>query len=393
MNEKEIAEIRRRFRADRGTITHVRGCYVNEQKEIVAQFDQSLTLMPQEEAEKMLAVLKKTLSGTVGKNLINLSFSTAQVVDSEEHRLLMTLRDTKLEEEEAVQRFFETVIPAVALEGTYLILLCQDTYDVPFRSKDGQKLEDASEEVFSYILCSICPVKMTKPALCYHIPENQFRSLPPDWLVSPPQAGFLFPAFDDRSTNLYGALYYTRDTADSQEELAQAVFHLPLPMPAQEQKETFQEILTQSLAEACSYDVLQTVHDQLCQRMEEHKESRDPEPLTVSAKEVGGILLDYGIDDEQVAAFEEKCDEAFGTEAVFAPQNLVEQKRWEVQTPDVSIRVAPGRGDLVQTRIIDGARYILIRAEEGVEVNGVAIQIRPEPIPSPVETEKDPLST
>ena len=185
MNEKEIAEIRRRFRADRGTITHVRGCYVNEQKEIVAQFDQSLTLMPQEEAEKMLAVLKKTLSGTVGKNLINLSFSTAQVVDSEEHRLLMTLRDTKLEEEEAVQRFFETVIPAVALEGTYLILLCQDTYDVPFRSKDGQKLEDASEEVFSYILCSICPVKMTKPALCYHIPENQFRRI--GWFRRPRQ--------------------------------------------------------------------------------------------------------------------------------------------------------------------------------------------------------------
>lgn len=351
MNEKEIAEIRRRFRADRGSITHVRGCYVNEQKEIVAQFDQSLTLMPQEEAEKMLAVLKKTLSGTVGKNLINLSFSTAQVVDSEEHRLLMTLRDTKLEEEEAVQRFFETVIPAVTLEGTYLILLCHDTYDVPF------------------------------------------RSLPPDWLVSPPQVGFLFPAFDDRSTNLYGALYYTRDTAVSQEELAQAVFHLELPMPAQEQKETFQEILTQSLAEDCSYDVLQTVHDRLCQRMEEHKETRDPEPLTVSPKEVGGMLLDCGIDDGQVAAFEEKCEEVFGTEAAFSPQNLVEKKRWEIHTPDVSIRVAPGRGDLVQTRIIDGARYILIRAEEGVEVNGVAIQIRPENDPSLPETGKTEDST
>ena len=106
MNEKEIAEIRRRFRADRGSITHVRGCYVSEQKEIVAQFDQSLTLMPQEEAEKMMAVLKKTLSGTLGKNLMNLSFSTAQVVDSDEHRLLMDLRDSKLEDENAVQRFF-----------------------------------------------------------------------------------------------------------------------------------------------------------------------------------------------------------------------------------------------------------------------------------------------
>ena len=142
MNEKEIAEIRRRFRADRGSITHVRGCYVNEQKEIVAQFDQSLTLMPQEEAEKMMAVLKKTLSGTLGKNLMNLSFSTAQVVDSDEHRLLMDLRDSKLEDENAVQRFLKSVIPAVMMEGTYLILLCHDTYDVPFpqqrRTKAGR---------------------------------------------------------------------------------------------------------------------------------------------------------------------------------------------------------------------------------------------------------------
>ena len=83
MNEREVAEIRRRFRPDKSNITHVRGCYVNEQREIVAEFNQSLGLMPQEELEKFLSILKRTLSGTVGKNLIDIEFTTKQLVDSE----------------------------------------------------------------------------------------------------------------------------------------------------------------------------------------------------------------------------------------------------------------------------------------------------------------------
>ena len=83
MNEKEISEIRRRFRPDRSGISHIRGCYVNENREIVSQFDQSLGLMSQEESEKLLAILRRTLSGTLGKNLADITFSTQQAVDSD----------------------------------------------------------------------------------------------------------------------------------------------------------------------------------------------------------------------------------------------------------------------------------------------------------------------
>ena len=159
MNEKEISEIRRRFRPDKSNITHVRGCYVNERQEIVAAFDQSLALLPQEESENLLAVLRRTLSGTLGKNLIDMPFSTAQVVDSDEHRLLMALRDSALNDEAAVSALFEKIIAAYRPEGTYLILLAHDTYDVPFRSRDGERQDDASSETYSYVLCSICPVK------------------------------------------------------------------------------------------------------------------------------------------------------------------------------------------------------------------------------------------
>ena len=224
MNEKEVGELRRRLRPEKNSITHIRGCYVNEMGESVAQFDQSLALMTQEETETLLALLRRTLSGTLGKNLLDLSFETRQVVEGEEHRRLMRLRDTALKDEEAVEEFFQLVRQSLTLEGNYLILLVYDRYDVPYRAKDGERQEDAAAEVYSYLLCSICPVKQTKPALSYHVRENEFHNRRADWLVSPPELGFLFPAFDDRSTNLDNALYYTRDSGENHPELVEAVF-------------------------------------------------------------------------------------------------------------------------------------------------------------------------
>lgn len=377
MNEKEIAEIRRRYRQGKTNITHVVGCYVNEERQIVARFDQSLTLSGQEEADKFLALLRRTLSGTPGKNLIDVSFSTAQVAGNagDEHALLMALRDSKLQDEAAREEFYARAIETLDVEGNYLILLTCDSYDVPGFAKDGQRFEDGSEEVYTGVLCSVCPVKMTKPALSYFVVENAFRNRDIDWLVAPPEVGFLFPAFDDRSTNLYGALYYTRDTTHSHTAFTDRIFAAPLPMPAAAQKETFDAILAESLGEDCSCQVVQSVQEQLCSMIAEHKESGEPQPLLLDRHAAARVLEECGVEDARVAAFEQRFEEDFGPEAALPPKNLVDTKHLELRCPDVTIQVNPERGDLVQARIIDGVRYILIRAEEGVEVNGVEVTI------------------
>lgn len=376
MNEKEIAELRRRYKPDKSNISHIRGCYVNETGEIVSEFNQSLALTAQEETEKLLAILKKSLSGTLGKNLIDISFETKQVVDGEEHALLMALRDSKLGDDEAVQALYRRILNSVMIEGSYMILLAHDTYDVPFRSRDGERMEDASTDVFSYILCAICPVKLTKPALSYYVYENEFHSLQTDWIVSSPEIGFMFPAFDDRCSNIYGALYYTRDITKNQSDFVDALFRAPLPMPAAAQKDAFEAILGEALAEDCSCGVVQAVHEHLCERIEEHKANHEEEPLVVTKEEVKTVLDACGVPETRVAAFGRKYDEEFGEEAALSPRNLVDTAKLEVRTPDVVIRVSPERGDLVETRVIDGVKYILIRADEGVEVNGVDVNIR-----------------
>lgn len=375
MNEKEVAEIRRRFKPEKSSITHVRGCYVNESGEIVSQFDQSLGIMSQEDGEMILSTLKRTLSGGLGRNLVDISFSTQQVVGSDEHSLLMALRDSSLADENAVQAFFQRAIASLDLEGSYLILLARDAYDVPYRSGDGDKQADGGSEVYSYILCSVCPVKMTKPALSYRAHENLFGHLAIDWVVAPPELGFLFPAFNDRSADIYSALYYSRDAAENHQGFVDTVFHVEPPMPAEQQKQTFQAVLRDSLADECSFDVVQAVQDQLCGMIEMHKESKVPEPLVISKGTVKQVLSSCGVTQEHTAAFEEKYVSEFGEDTGLSPKNLVDTKQLEICTPDVTIRVSPERSDLVETRVIDGVKYILIRADESVEVNGVNVHI------------------
>ena len=375
MNEKEISEIRRRFRQDKSNITHIRGCYVNEKKEIVTEFDEPLSMMDEEECEKFLTILKRTLSGNLGKNLTDISFTTSQVVDSEEHRLLMSLRESDLKNDDVVRDFFLRVAESVSMDGHYLILLAHDTYDVYYRSRDGQRQDDASSEVYSYIVCSICPIKMTKPALSYYIPENRFRNLQIDRIVAPPEIGFIFPAFDDRCANIYNALYYSKSPAGNHPEFAEAIFKTGLPMPADEQKETFESILEDTLSDDCNLEVVQAVQNQLCEKIKEHKAAKEEEPLTVSKSEVREILESCGVAQEHIDSFSEKYDAEFGAECQLTPRNLVNTRQFQVSTPSVVIRTSPDKSDLIETRVIDGVKYLLVRVEEGVEVNGVSIQI------------------
>lgn len=375
MIDKEIGEIRRHLRRDRSSITHLYGCYVNDAKEIVTEFQQSVALMPENESDKYFSLLRRTLSGAIGKNLIDITFRTAQVADSPEHKLLMDLRESQLKDEEKRQELYRKIMDSLVLEGSYLILLAYDSYDVPFKSRDDALQQDNAEEVYRYLLCTICPVKQTKANLHYVPEEKLFHDGGMLNTVSAPLLGFLFPAFDQRSTNIYNALYYTHDIKQSQEELIQSVFNTPVPKPADEQKKTFEALLTTALGEECSLDVVQTVHEQLCQRIELHKESKVPEPLLISKEDVTQVLSSCGVAEEHLAKFSVDYDAAFGFEAELHPKNIIDDKHFELKTPDVVIKVDPTRSDLVETRTIGGVKYILICADENVEVNGVNIHI------------------
>lgn len=376
MNQREISELRRRFRPEKSAISRVYGCFVNGGGEIVSDLNESFGMMPAEEAEKYLSLLKKVLSGALGRNLIDIVFSTQQVADSDEHRLLTALRDSALKDTDARQTFYRKIIDALDMDGgSYLILLAHDAYDVPHRSKDDEIQPDASDQVFRYLLCCVCPVKDGKVELSYYPGDNEFHISSSGQTVAAPELGFLFPAFDHRAANIYNALFYARNADQLHQEFLDAVFHTEAPMSAGAQKEAFQTALSDALDADCNLEVVQAVHEQLREKLLEHKESKSPDPLEVTPQEVGRILQTCGVAQDQAAAFQDTCSREFGPNAVLNPANLIDSKRFQIKTPQVTISVDPESSHLVETRRINGRNYFLIPVEDGVEINGFPVGV------------------
>ena len=348
MNDKEVREIRKRFRAEKNNISCIRGCFINEKKEIVTQFSQSLTMSSAEEAESLLAVIRKSLSGGLGTNLIDIKFKNEQVMGSDEHGLLTALRNSSLKDDNAVTEFFYRTSQTADIEGNYVILLASDTYDVFSYSGDGVR-SDSADGTYAYIICAI---------------------------LSSPEIGFLFPSFDDRRANIYNALYYTKDTSRNHENFVNRIFNTPLPMPADVQKETFGHCLHATMSDKFDFDMIKAVHEEISDIVEEYKNSTEEEPLTLSKNELKNVLKSCGADEESVEAFGKKCDEEFGENMSVVPQNIVDMRKFEVKMPDVSIKVNPECSDLISAQTVNGTRYIMIRADENVEVNGVSINIK-----------------
>ena len=378
MNRKEINELRRRFRADRSNISRIYGCFVNTKKEIVAYIDSSLGMMKQEEVEIYLGRLKKCLSGAMGRNLIDIVFSTQQVVDSSEHQMLMRLRDSHCQDDRARDELYGRIISSLNIEqSNFVILLAADAYDVPYRGSDDEEQADASSEVFNYFVCAVCPVKEPTADLRFFYDVNEFHVTSSGPILDNTALGFLFPAFDDRTANIYNALYYAHKPDELHEEIINSVFRTEPPLSAPQQRNAFHTALTDALESECSYEVVQTVNEQLRGRIAEHKESKDPEALMISTREVEDILRSGGVSEEHIEAFTQSMESEFGDGAALMPGNLVDGK-FEIVTPDVKITMSPDYSYMVETKVIDGRKYILIPADDGMEVNGVAVNISSE---------------
>lgn len=239
MNKKEIAEIKKQFTPDRCAITRICGCYVNSEKEKQLEMKEAFLSLSDEEMFKYFDIFRKTLSGTIGKNLLNMEFPLQQELEGGTQEFLLKLRDSGLKDEELVTQFYDRVISSYDFGENYLILLIHAAYDIPGKTNDGLDMDDASTDVYQYVLCSICPVKLSKAALCYNAQNNTIEERIRDWIVDMPSLGFLFPAFNDRNTDLHSLLYYSKNAEELHETLIDEILGCVTPLSAKSQKETF----------------------------------------------------------------------------------------------------------------------------------------------------------
>ena len=372
MNKKEIAEIKKQFTPQRCTITRICGCYVDGDKEKRTTFKDAFFSLPEEDAFKYFDIFKKSLSGTIGKNLMTMEFPLDEEKEGGRQEFLLRVRASQLKDEEVLEDFYDRVIGNYDYGENYLILLIHGAYDIPGRGTDNEEMFDASDEVYEYLLCCLCRVKLSKPGLSYNAEDNCFQNRIRDWIVDMPQTGFLFPAFHDRSTDLHAVLYYSRNAAQLHGEFAAEFLGCVTPLAAADQKEVFQELVEETLGADCGYETVMAINEKISEMIEEHKE--DPEPVTLYKEDVRQIFFESGVPEERLEGFEEKFEEAAGEDAALMAANVVGVRKLEVRTPDVVIQVAPDRAQLVETRIIDGRKCIVIAADEHVQINGVTVR-------------------
>ncbi len=373
MNKKEILEIRKQFTPANCAIMRICGCYVNHEKEKICQFRQPFMAMSEEEAFKYFDIFKHTLSGTVGKNMMNMDFSFESEMQGGPQEFLRKLRDSELKDDMLVEEFYDKIIEHYHYGENYYIVLIYGAYDVPGKASDGMEMEDASDTVFKHLLCSICPVNLSKAALSYNPHTNIMEDRIRDWIVEMPMNGFLFPAFNDRATDLHSMLYYSKNPEELQPELIEEVFGAGIPVTAKSQKQMFDAVVAETLGEDCEYEVVRNLHDNLYEMMEEHKEQ--PEPLELSKADVKKLLEKSGAKEEAMEVFDKEFDTVAGERTTLLASNVVNVKKFSVETPDIVIKVNPERADLIETMEIEGRKCLVIAIDDHVEVNGVTVKI------------------
>ena len=372
MNKTEISEIRKLFGKDGYRIDSLAACYVSIEKEKTFVLKEALSSLSEEELLSYLSIFHKCLGGTLGRNLINMEFPLEAEFGDGKQKFLLELRDSGLKEEEKLEKLFDLIIANYPSSDKYYIVAIHGNYDVPGKGKDGETLDDASEVIYEYVLCAICPVKLSKAALGYDSDSNRIGERVRDWVVEAPDKAFLFPAFNDRGPDIHSLLYYTKKAEELYPDFVDAIFGTTSPLSPVTQTETFNSLITETLKDEVSLEIVQRVQENIAEVIELNKEI--PEPVELSSYEVKELLGKSGVEKEKLEHFEDTFNEVAGEKTTIIANNLPVVKQLNIKAPDIEIKVKPESASLVKHKMVDGVLSIVIPVGEGVEVNGIAIK-------------------
>lgn len=372
MTRKELNEIKSQYTLEDCGILRLCGCYVDGERNKITQFNENFLNLPEEEKHKYFDIFKKTLSGTPGKNLVDMKFNVDAYADEGARTFLMNLRDSGLKDDRLLDEFYDRIINNYSYVGNYLILLINQVYDIPAVTTDNIEMDDASDEVYSYILCSICHVNLSKPGLGYDEEDNNFHDKKQNHMVDVPDVGFLFPEFNKRSADEDMTLFYTKDVSEFEDGLIDCLLDCAVPLPAKQQKETFTSLVSEALGEEADLEVVKNIHENLEQIIEEKKQE-SPAPVMLDKTEMKDLLEKSGVKEEKLENFEEHFEMAAGEHGKLVASNVSSGKKFEVKTPDVVIKINSDKTDIVSTQVIDGRQCLVIQIDERLEVNGISV--------------------
>lgn len=403
-SKKDILELKRRVKKTEHNFNKVCGVYVDANREKVLNFTQNFLDLEEDEVYKYLEIAGKVLSGTVGNNILQLKFTDAEKETGGKQQFLMGLRASELNSPELLDTLYDMIIDQYGYVGNFLVLMFYGAYDIMTKTSDELQL-DESEETYKYLLCAVCPVVLSKAGLGYRSDENRIGARIRDWVVSSPENGFVFPAFDERSADIDSVIFYAKNPKEPHSEMMSEILGCAERRTSTQKKERIKAVVknlkpTEDEGEMLYEDLQSGIESFLAER--ENMGEEDPVEVThdaiirlsqhmdipdeVCEKIAVKIEEDLGDDDTQL-------DMLFDKKAVTASQtrhatkkliNEVDELKEQIQEKDrqiesftgngidVVVKVAGDKETKVVTQVIDGQRFLCVPVDDSdvISVNG-----------------------
>lgn len=374
MNKKEIAEIKKNFSDDCGffTVNHVVTAFVDAEKNIKCKTNQLYNIIPQDESELIMINLKKVLSGRIGANLLEYGFPKDAYLDGGAQHFLYDTLTSKLVDDEAVDKFLNAIVEKVEYISTYTIFTAHCTYSVLSKNKAGDFDEEADTD-YNFIITAICPVNLRIDGLIYNEENNSIaKKESSDRIVELPSDGFVYPLFNDRSADVNGVLYYTKNAKKPNVSMIEDLLGCEFVMTGQNEKETFHSILNNVVGDELDYDLITTVNEKIQTYIDQN--AHETEVTTIDDHKLSSILWEAGVSQEKLENLPKVYESAVGDKSLTAV-NIVDKKT-VLTVPSITVNIGKDAVDKVKTQIIDGRKCLIIALDDPeISVNGLETKV------------------
>lgn len=372
MNKKDISEIKKLLAKKTCRIDKISGYIVDSDGKCSTKIGEYLHHMDEDDADLYMGIIRKTLSGKLGKNLYNTEFPLSEEKENGKQNVLHTFLNDQLDADEKIKEFCQNIADNIHMDSAYAIMIAKGVYDVPAKAKDGAVLEDASEEVYLFEVTCICPVKVGKKALVFDERSKNLASSGSVLSIEAPVAGFLYPAFDNRHSNIHAALYYAKKETERHQDLFDLIFGTELKAAESDQKEILAAIVEKTLGRDCDFDQVRSINEAVNQTSKELSKTEE-EPVEIGKRDLKRILRDSGVPSEKLDSFDEIYDEIAGENHSFGAENIDSGSNVKMESSSVKISMKNEIANTLETKIIDGREFLLIPIQDDITFNGVQL--------------------
>ena len=370
MNKKEINEIKRNLDKDSGffTINHVVTACVDSEKKIKCLSNQMNNLIAEDESELIVAYLKKILSGSIGKNLLEYHFPKDAYLEGGAQIFMNEVLRSKLTDSDIVDKYINRIIEKMEYLSTYTIFVAHCTYAVISKNKNLES-DIESDNNYNFLLTAVCPVNLRIDGLIYDEQSNSVvKKETADRIVDPPTDGFLFPLFSDRQSDINGVLYYTKNAKKPNTSIVEELLGCEYSMSGISEKATFQSIMNNVCGDELDLKVINSVNNKIQDIID--RNAHETEIPTVNSKDISSILWESGISQQKLEYLPKVYENALG-EKELTCANLVDKKT-VLTVPGVTVNISKDGMERGRTQTVGGKKCLVIELDDSkMSVNGL----------------------